>query len=457
MSGGIYDRYSKLCFDELKQRMRIMDTKLKHNELLLYKGRYLSVSNEYLTARTIQTGLLEAKTEMMSMVKLANDCKLKTKKDAEGKDYSVQYIEISANEMRKITNSTRGDFYKALVKVGIALKQKVHLTFDASAKTFKIRSIYNGVTYENGKLIMEFDPESADLVKNLSTNYTKIPLDTIFSLQTYGGFNMYKIFEKEMHRLPEADLDLPQEKQEAFMLEFNLNDFRYQLGFLDMSQDELKKEVETELLKGPYADFERMNTADKSPKYPRFNDLKKRVIDPGIAELNEKTDIYIANMERQMQGYGGKITGVIFTIQRNVDFYCKKKGKQKVSSASSVSKEVSDLTPQQAKALKVIKNMISADLSEKDYLAIAKAADFKISVVGDAVDILFAQTGVVNNVTGFLIAAIKNGYEPATQMVKENSFSQPEFFRNERSTATNEECIEFNDMMEKMRSEFSQE
>lgn len=236
-----------------------MDTKLKHNELLLYKGRYLSVSNEYLTARTIQTGLLEAKTEMMSMVKLANDCKLKTKKDAEGKDYSVQYIEISANEMRKITNSTRGDFYKALVKVGIALKQKVHLTFDASAKTFKIRSIYNGVTYENGKLIMEFDPESADLVKNLSTNYTKIPLDTIFSLQTYGGFNMYKIFEKEMHRLPEADLDLPQEKQEAFMLEFNLNDFRYQLGFLDMSQDELKKEVETELMKGPYADFERLS------------------------------------------------------------------------------------------------------------------------------------------------------------------------------------------------------
>ena len=84
MSGGIYDRYSKLCFDELEQRMRIMDTKLKHNELFLYKGRYLSVSNEYLTARTIQTGLLEAKTEMMSMVKLANDCKLKTKKDAEG-------------------------------------------------------------------------------------------------------------------------------------------------------------------------------------------------------------------------------------------------------------------------------------------------------------------------------------------------------------------------------------
>lgn len=53
-------------------------------------------------------------------------------------------------------------------------------------------------------------------------------------------------------------------------------------------------------------------------KYKNFNDFRKRILDPAIAEINQYTDINIA-MDVVKEGRGGRITRVIFYMAEKSD------------------------------------------------------------------------------------------------------------------------------------------
>lgn len=428
----------------------------KNTGLEVYNGRYLSISNEYLTARTMQSSLMESKTEMMALVKLANECKYKEKIDARGNKYSIQYVEISTGEIRKICGTTRGDMYRPLQAISIALKQKIYITRDYTEKSFKVRSFYKEVVYKDGVLQIEFDPDSSYLVDDLSKSYTKIPLDLVFGLDTYGGFNMYKIFEKEMYRLPNVDLNLEQENQASVCLQFNINDFRFMLGFLDLTQDDVMAQISAEVAHGGNADFDNINLADKNPKYSRYTDLKRRIIDPGVKELNEQTDIFVASVEKIKQGSGGRIVGIEVVLQRNVEYARKKAGYKKKETRQLVKKLTDELTAEQEKLLEIIKSLIPVKLNDMDYISIAKAADFNLGKVQKAVEIFNCNSGKINNVTGFILSAINNNYDyPIQAETYVDKYGQfKEFTKNDPVLIENEEALEFREYMEKMRNEY---
>ena len=50
--------------------------------------------------------------------------------------------------------------------------------------------------------------------------------------------------------------------------------------------------------------------------YPKMKDFKRDVLDKGLKEINEKTDILVS-YEPQKKGRGGKIVGFHFTVRRN--------------------------------------------------------------------------------------------------------------------------------------------
>ena len=428
----------------------------KNTGLEIYNNRYMPISNEYLTARTMQSSLMESKAEMLAIVKLGTEGKYKEKKDALGNKYTIKYVEITTGEMRKINDTTRGDLYDVLYKISVSLKQKVYVTRDFTEKTFNVKSFYKEVTYDKGVMQVEFDPDSSFLVDGLTKSYTKIPLDVVFSLNTYGGFNMYKIFEKEMFRLPKIDLSVEQENQPSICLQYNINDFRYMLGFLDITQDTVMAQVSAEVAHDGNADFDSINSADKSPKYSRFTDLKRRIIDPGVEELNKKTDMYVASVEKITQGSGGRIVGIEIVLQRNVEFIRKKEGYKKKETHQLVEKLLHDLTDEQEKLLAIIKSLIPAKLVESEYLSIAKAADFNLGKVQKAVEILNCNTGTIYNVAGFLLAAINNEYDYPTEARtrQDNYGSYKQFSKIDSDLMQNDEALEFQEYMERMREDY---
>ena len=71
-----------------------------------------------------------------------------------------------------------------------------------------------------------------------------------------------------------------------------------------------------------------------------------------------------------------------------------------------------------------ISDMIYGNLKVRDLRAIAEAAEYDIEKVDKACKVLDATNGRIDNITGFLIKAIKEGYEAPVQRAKKGSFNE---------------------------------
>lgn len=71
-----------------------------------------------------------------------------------------------------------------------------------------------------------------------------------------------------------------------------------------------------------------------------------------------------------------------------------------------------------------IRNIISCDLKTKDFVAIAEAAEYNLEKVKTANEVMKKYPAKINNISGFLITAIQNGFT--------TSSITPEGKRNEK-------------------------
>lgn len=275
-----------------------------------------------------------------------------------------------------------------------------------------MKSMYEDVSYKNGILCIEFNPD-------MEENYTKLSLPIFFSFHKNGGLQLYKLLKSFAYNLPEIDLSITQEDLPGYAIYFDLTELKMVLGYIDISQEKLRKEGNK---KKP--DFEKMAREEINPQYRRWSDFSTRVITPGVKEVNEISDIYIADMKKKLTGKGGKVTGLTFFIQHNKNFYANKKSKKtgehtKKSNSKSISANV-----EMYDFIDEIRNIISCDLKTKDFVAIAEAAEYNLEKVKTANEVMKKYPAKINNISGFLITAIQNGFT--------TSSITPEGKRNEK-------------------------
>ena len=104
--------------------------------------------------------------------------------------------------------------------------------------------------------------------------------------------------------------DEEQEDLECIVKEYKLSELRVDLGFVNLDEDD---KIRAEAKKAR-PNWEKIDNLDKTPKYKRWSDFYTRVIKPGIKEINEKSDIYIKDIEPVKTGKGGKITSIKFYV-----------------------------------------------------------------------------------------------------------------------------------------------
>lgn len=391
------------------QKMTIIDE--------IYANKHVALANALIQARE-KTSLFESKIELLGIYKIGYEMNVHTKTDANGGSYNVHYVEITSKEISRLLGdkANKGSMYSYIEAAAIGLKKKLFIYRDRGSEQFVMSSLYGDVAYKNGRMTLEFNPDTEHLFLNLKDNYSKLRLDIAFKFQTNGGFQLYKLLISMVYNLPDIDTSLNQEEMPVFTKEFSLGELRLQLGYVDLNQPDIQKES-----KKAYPDADKLSDLEKKPKYKRWNDFYKRVLEPGIAEINEISDIYIKSIEKECSSHG-RVDGAVIRVQRNRKYYLehgKKANKINDSDMNRAERSISEDCLDEL--IDEIRHIIKEDLSTKDIKAIAKAADYNMDKVKNAYE-MAEKSGNIDNLVGWMISAINRGFSnPVTKKNINNS------------------------------------
>ncbi len=278
-----------------------------------YSNKSIALSNALAQAKE-KTSLLESKIEFLAIYKMEGEKFIVDKVDSKGKPYQVNAVSMSTREIRDLMNRKGGSIYEELERAAIELKQKLYIYRDPGHSQFTMKNLYGDVEYKDGRFTVEFNPDTEYLFSELKSNFVKMKLEICFKFKTNGGFQLYKILKSKIYDLPDVDPELPQEEQKVKVITTSLSELRLQLGYVDLNLPEIRKEGAK---KNP--DVEKMNNMEKKPKYRRWTDFYKRVIEPGVKEINKISDIHIASVEKAC-GAHGKVEDIVIKVQKNVSY-----------------------------------------------------------------------------------------------------------------------------------------
>ncbi len=368
-----------------------------------YKNKTVTMSNAMIRGRE-NTNLLQSKIEMLAIAHTDSDMKQMDKTDSHGNPYLVNYVVLTSGEIKELMGRNDGETYSEIRNVAVALGSKVIIIEDKKEKKFGVKHPYEDVVYEDGKLYVQFNPDMEKLYfRDLKNDFTMLQLEILFNYKRNGGFQLYRLIRSYIYppNLEEIDMNLSQEDLPEYSLRWDLNDLKMQMGLVDINQSSLARESSK---KNP--DWEKMVAEEKSPKYKRWDDFNKRVIQPGVAEINEISDIYIKEVVTERSGKGGKVSFVTFVVQRNRDYYLKHPEKVK-------NKEVNVKIPGPDEIDDFVDDMrkiIAEDIKTRDLKVIAETAAYDIAKVKKAYE-CSRQAGKIDNLVAWLISAIKNDYD----------------------------------------------
>lgn len=384
----------------------------------LYGDKQIALSNALVQARE-QANLLESKIELLAIYRMNDDIRTKTKKDAKGKDYDVHYVELKSSEIKSLMGRCGGSIYQQIEAAAIMLKQKLYIYRDEDQ--FKMDSLYGAVEYKKGgSLNIEFNPETEHLFLELKENFTLLKLDIAFKFKTNGGFQLYKLLKSFAFKLPDIDMSLSQEEQGYLIKEYSLSELRLQLGYVNLNQPDIKKE-------GSKAnpDVEKMNNLEKKPKYRRWVDFNARVIEPGVKEINKMSDIYIASVTK-VCGAHGKVEGVAIKFQNNKTYYESHMSQESQSDRDVANEQEETVVLSEEELddfIDEMSNILTYNFKTREKKAIAESANYNIERIKKAQEVLasYEKHHEIDNVYGFIIKAIENGYEPGMKGEKKSS------------------------------------
>ena len=351
-----------------------------------FKDQFINLNNNLIGAKS-KTNLLESKVEDLAIYYMDRNLKTRSKKDSNGKEYAIDYVQIPVSEIRTLSGRSGGSVYEDVLNVRLSLKSKLYIYMDKDEEQYVMKSLYEDVSYKDGVLTIEFNPETEGIFRELK-EFTRINLPIQFSYTTNGGYQMYKLLKKHAYRLPKFDFTLEQDELPSIPITFNLAELRVTMGYVDINQKDIKREGQK---KNP--NFEKMTDMELRPKYQRWMDFKKRVILPGIEEINKLSDIYISNMETTTKGRGNKVVDVTFIIQHNANYY-------KLNDNNKRHQEIS----------KLYLEMKESGLTNKNIEVLYDDAKQDSSLVLKMYKLACKQERI-GNIMGWMRSALKNGYE----------------------------------------------
>ena len=444
-----YNVFEKMYFGQ-KANGGIMSKKKKESYDLssLSRKRY-SISNNLINAKGKTTALAEKLFHIG-----IHQAELE-----EGTEQLV--VTLHGTELRELFGDKSGSFYDRIKELVTPDKEKASLLdwriIYANDETKEISAV-NVVTdceFKNGTLRMRYNNKVTKSLYNLKKNYTQFSLAETIPLRSIYSLRLYEILKAEYDRQcgSAAKMGIPWDYSEPCTWVVNLTDLKLRLGIIDPNENReianalLKSNVDYDFIEKLANEIKGKKSKDKKKakeaeeniedtkeaeedtektKYSEWGDFRKNVILVAKKELDQKTSIRF-EFEPERSGLGGKTHGIKFFIYKDIP-------------QVEVTEEEKKLTDEEKdEIIDQMSEIISEKLKLRDLRAIAEAAKYDLKKIQKAYDILSAGTAQVENVTGFMIKAIQEGYEAP---VKANRKGKNKFNNFERRNDINFDELE---------------
>lgn len=295
---------------------------------------------------------------------------------------------ITGKSLRELFSNKNGSFYteiKSLIEpqdpsVPSILDWRIYMNDDANEKVEGINVVTNA-KFSDGMLTMTFNDRIRQDIYNLKGNYTRLSLSQMIQIKSTYAIRLYEILKSHMDK--EAAIG---NKGPIYTLRFDYMDLREMVGITPIG---------------------RKDGAKKNEPLASYTSFRRQVLDKSVEEINSKTSVYMKY--RPIKVAHGAVSAIEFTISRqNSPFYNTNGDKD---DAIQVSNELTE-TEKNAVKGQVMGILIDAgiDVSVKDIFSICEVAEYDYDKIKIAVSLCQKTSGIKNKI-GWIIAAIREGYE----------------------------------------------
>lgn len=337
--------------------------------------------SNFLISAKYKSSLLENKILAVSLTKV--------RKDENGQLIST----VTASELKKYMKKTNGSFYDQLYSCTDNLTNRQIVMEDRENNKFMILNIVQTALYDNGRFTIKYNSDLERYLYGLQQNFTKLSLPVMMSFKSVYSFRLYELLKSKAY--------YPRDKKRAenlFRITFSVSELKLDLGAVNSSYDRVQR-----VLKSSSPDYDKAVEAAREKTFARWGDFKDRVIDVAVKEINSLPEACMnVSYELGKSGRGGKVYEVAFIVRLM-------NTAAELVEPDVIFKDV--LTAEMSVVEKIDSLLEDEDMRVKDIKAIAIAAGNDYSRVENAYTIYRKQKVKAANFTGWMIAAIQNGYK----------------------------------------------
>lgn len=377
---------------------------------------YISKSNVLITGKyknTLQT----------LRVMYINLYKIQNSQFVEDPQTSELVVELYPSEIAKMIGLKKGgSIYKSLDPIARQMVSTSIGVTDPENERFDYLAVVTNAHYENGVLTTRFNPRMKKFLLNLKQNFTKLPRIIMMSWKTISAYRLYELLKQRAY-YPKT---YSGPKNGIFSVTYDVYELRLLLGVVNSNLEAVRR-----VLDGTNPpDYRRACEASPEKIYESWRELKRSVIDVAVNEINENELSDIEVKYKPMKKAHNEVYAVEFTIYAKALYQKREDNLPEVPVTvkdGEVTSTISqaDLFLIQLEAM----NLLSPyGINTVDMISICEAAKYDIESIRNAETLLKKQSKV-DNVTGWIISAIKNAYqEPVSYKGKSrnqfNNFEQ---------------------------------
>ena len=338
------------------------------------------VKSNLLIGSKYRSSLLENK---ILAIALANIDRVQMQKDGS----LISCIPLS--EVTHLLGNTNGSCYDQLKAVAREMTGRTVGFENDQEKRFKYIVVIQETAYGEGKLTIEFNRKMKEYITDIKKNFTILSLETMVKFKSVYSFRLYELLKSMAYKKKK---DAP--SRNTYRIEFGMSELRLDLGIVNSGLDSVKR-----VLNERFPDYDRAVEVSPEKVYGTWYDFRRYVIEVAIKEINQKTDMEVS-YETIKEGKAHKVSRIIFSLI--------------IGGAGEWEMDFPDASARLTEAEKdqfhdKVMNLISEKVSIPDIRSISEAAEYDLEKVKRAYEV--ACSTKVNDMTAFMIAAIKKGYK----------------------------------------------
>lgn len=351
-------------------------------------------------------------------------------------------VSFKAAELRKLLGDENNNLYNSLKKVSEKMIGRVFGITNDENHEFHYAALVTNADYVNGVFTITFNSKLRNYLVNLKDRYTLLSLSEMLSFKSVYAFRIYEIlrshaFEKNHYAQRRTD--------GGYEISAGLAELKFQLGIINAQEPE----VQRILKKTVPPDYDAAMEAAKVQKYKSYTQFRRGILDPAIAEINEKTGMNLS-YNTLRSGLGGKVVSVEFVISgsdmktlQTADAVLDASALESTAvsedadtvivPASSTTNSTHKRTgrPKKNHDLELVGkviDLIDEKISVRDAVSLLTAANEDISKIEYAYNLAKGSRSKINSLVPWLVSAIKKEYKAPSSAGKSapkaSSFSQ---------------------------------